>query len=247
MIAFEEIERALRAWAPPRQEGEKALVPTQCLYPSNGIVVVTIEGGSDAFRVHDAGKTLEEALSSVASSYVSLPSARHIAQRQGLSVTDKWIIQSPLVTLSQLAGAVALVANVSKEIAHNMIDRAHPKPLRDIKEALAEILDNTFLHKWSPNEKISGKSNKQYRFDFSVRLLGERKLLIDAAHPDAVSINSVFVSNLDVRNAELPNIDQRIIYDDNQTWKSADLALLSSAARVIPFSQSKEILARMAA
>lgn len=247
MIAFDEIATALQEWPQPRQEGDKILVPTQCLYPSNGMVVLTVEGGTDAFRVHDGGRTLDEAVTSVSSAYVSLASARHIARAQGLFVTDNWVIQSPIVRLPQLAGAMALVANVAKEIAHNMIDRAHPRPLRDMKEALAEILDKTFLHHWVQNEKIAGRSNKQHRFDFSVRLAGEKKLLIDAAHPDAVSINSVFVANLDVRNAGVPNIEQRIIYDDDVSWKSSDLALLSTAAKVIPFSRSKQIFSQMAA
>jgi hypothetical protein len=39
---------------------------------------------------------------------------------------------------------------------------------------------------------------------------------------------------------------QRIVYDDDEEWSSADLNLLSVGAIAIPFSQSSSVIERVA-
>ena len=41
-------------------------------------------------------------------------------------------------------------------------------------------------------------------------------------------------------------IEQRIIYDDNEKWSSSDLSLLQVGATIVPFSQHKEVINRVA-
>jgi hypothetical protein len=97
------------------------------------------------------------------------------------------------------------------------------------------------------NAVIVGASNKPHRFDSMVRLSGEKQLILDAVTREASSINAALVAHLDVRNANLPNVEQRIIYDDTENWTAADLALLKIGAPPVPFSRASQVLERLAA
>ena len=69
---------------------------------------------------------------------------------------------------------------------------------------------------------------------------------MDAVSNDASSINARLVANLDVKATNDPMIDQRIVYDDAQRWTAADLNLLQVGATIVPFSQSKHVIPRIA-
>jgi hypothetical protein len=65
--------------------------------------------------------------------------------------------------------------------------------------------------------------------------------------PEASSINAAVVAHLDVKQANVPNVVRRIVYDDEEKWKAEDLSLLSVGAPVVPFSRAREVLKRVAA
>lgn len=247
MTALDRIQTIMREWPAIHGDGQRIIVPTHCLYPSNGVVAVTVEGGANEFRAHDAGGAIDEFLASGASSLGSFGAIRHIAKQQGLRVTEQGVIQAPLVRLEQVPAAVVVVANASKEIAHFLTDRYRPQIKRDIREVIRQILDKQFYGSWHKENVIAGKSNKQHRFDFVVKLPQSKLILIDAVVPEASSINSAVVANLDVRAAELLNIEQRIVYDDDAPWKASDLALLAVGAKTIPLSTASHVLRRLAA
>jgi hypothetical protein len=69
---------------------------------------------------------------------------------------------------------------------------------------------------------------------------------VDAASNDASSINARLVANLDVKATNDPMIDQRIIYDDTQSWNLADLNLLQLGATIVPFSKAQSVIQRIA-
>ena len=91
-----------------------------------------------------------------------------------------------------------------------------------------------------------GKSHKLHRFSNLVSFANGRRLIIDAASFDPSSINARVVANLDVRALNDPKIEQRIIFDDEERWTSADLSLLQVGATVVPFSRSQEVITRVA-
>lgn len=64
---------------------------------------------------------------------------------------------------------------------------------------------------------------------------------------EASSINSVLAANVDVKQAALKDLLQRIVCDDEDDWKAADIGLLGIGATVVPFSRSRPVLERLAA
>jgi hypothetical protein len=93
--------------------------------------------------------------------------------------------------------------------------------------------------------RLTGKSSRQYHFDHVVTLNGNRRLVGDAVLPDASSINSRAIANMDVGRLDDPSIIQRIVYDDEQEWDSADLNLLQMAATLVPYSKFERSLSRL--
>ncbi len=242
------VRGVMSSWPEIIEDDGRVIVPTHCLYPSNGIVQVFVEGGRDAFRVHDDGRAFDEFNSS--GSVPEIPSAalRHIVARQGLAVTSRGVIQSPLIEAPNLAATISLVANASKEAAHYLIDRFRPvRTARTLEEAVEELLDQQFHHEWTKHLLVVGHSNKQQKFDFSVRLPSQRRLLIKAVKPETSSINAAVVAHLDVRAANLPDTEQRSIYDDAIRWNAADLSLLTVGAPVVALSDARQSLTRLAA
>ncbi len=63
------------------------VVPTHCLYPSNGIVRVYVSGGQDEFKVHDGGGALDELEAGGGWTSDDLYIVRNAARAQGLDVT----------------------------------------------------------------------------------------------------------------------------------------------------------------
>ena len=247
MTDLTRISEAMMRWPGMRQDGKRVVVPTHCLYPSNSVVTVVVEGGVDAFRVHDDGRAVDEFMSAGTPMFSGAGSIRHIARQQGLDVSEAGVIRSPLVSFDQLPGTIVLVANVSKDVANYMLDRFRPRPRRDLRVVLEEILDHQFPKEWRQEARMPGRSNKPHRFDFAVNLPRGRTLLLDAVAPEASSINAAVVAHLDVRQAERPNVEQRIIYDDDLRWSAQDLNLLSVGARTVPLSSAREALRRLAA
>lgn len=226
--------------------GDGVRVSTHCLYPSNGMVGVVVRGGDNAFVVSDEGGALQE----IGASGRSLASASHAMGRlvrpQGLRVENGSIL-SPPVTLSELAVAIILVANASKEVADWGLANTKFKPARNFKQALAELLKRHFHDELKHDQLIAGRSNKAHKFRHVVHLSRGRRLLIDPAVNDSTSINARVVANMDVRMAENPDLLQLIVYDDQEKWESATLALLGFGAPTVAFGKAEGEIKRFAA
>jgi hypothetical protein len=94
-------------------------------------------------------------------------------------------------------------------------------------------------------EILVGKSNKAHKFENLIHLPNGRRLIVDPVIQDMSSINARVVANLDVRAADYPDLEQRIVYDDEEDWKTENLNLLQVGATVIPFSQAPNVLGRL--
>lgn len=251
MSLLETVSCALKTWPGIVSETDGIAVPTHCLYPSNGIVNVFVIGGERKFQVSDGGGALEEFKGSGGSTYNDLSVIRSIAKAHGLEVSKSGAIHSSLVTAEQLVGTIVLVANASKEAAHALEIRIQAVPRKNFRELLASLIDAERAHGLfvdvSTQRTITGASTKSHKFDYDISLAGHKRLLLDTVVPEASSINSVLAANLDVKAAELDKTIQRIVYDDQDNWKSADLALLGLGAIVVPFRNLGPILNRLAA
>lgn len=247
MTLIETVGNAMMGWPRATSHASGVFVPTHCLYPSNAVVRVCVSGRLNEFRVHDDGGALDEFESSGGVANDAIATIRNKAREQGLGVTRAGLIHtSEAVGLDQVAGAIVLVANASKEAAHLLLEKYRAHPRRNFRQELAGILELKF-GRLSSRGPVVGMSNKPHKFDYDIRLSGDRRLLIDAVVPEASSINAVLVSNIDVKQAERSDLIQRIVYDDHDDWKSSDLTLLSLGATVVPYTRIQPALERLAA
>ena len=219
-------------------------VTTQCMYPSNGLVTVSVRAGKRTAVISDEGGALSEVTSA---GIVNRPSDRqlsHLIEEQGL-VIKGGIVMSPPVPIEAAPAAIILVANAAKDVVGWFYSNARIKVKRDFQKALAQVLDATFDKKVNHGVPIQGKF-KSHKFANVIRLPGTKSLLVDGVANEASSICARVVSNMDVREAGNDDIIQRLVYDDDndkEKWKPDDLALLGmSGVPAISFSRSSEII-----
>jgi hypothetical protein len=220
-------------------------VTTHCMYPSNGLVQVVVRGGAETIVASDDGAAFGEAAAAGIS--IGGHHTRFMANMirdQGLLIKDG-VIFTPKLPIDVAVVGVLHVANASQEIARWFFDHSKIKRTRDFRTLLSEFLQKSFDDRVRP-EMIVGHSNKPHKFANVVLLQGGRKLIVDPVAHEASSINARVVANLDVKANNDPLLDQRIVYDDEESWTAADLNLLQVGAHVIPFSRSAEVIKRLA-
>lgn len=218
------------------------LVNTDCMYPSNGVVQVTVMGAGSSYFVTDRGGAVRVAESAGAN--ISNPArlGSKVLKKQGLHFSNGAII-SPQVTLENIPAAILLVANASKELADSIFESYRIARDRNFKEIVKKLLTKEFADSEVKEGTIVGSSNKPHSFDNVIIFLDGSRLLVDPVLRDANSINSRLVANMDVHSAAHPKLIQRIVYDDEDDWQSADLGLLGiGGVPVIPFSKSERAL-----
>jgi hypothetical protein len=220
-------------------------VTTHCMYPTNAFVSVVIRGGQDTFMVSDEGRAFHEIHSSGTSSHTSDAQVRQLVKAQGL-IVERGSIRSPFVKREELPVAIALVANVSKEVADWFYTHHKIKRLRDFKKIVKDFLQETFPKKVKHGEIIIGNSNKAHRFDNVVVLPNGGRLIVDPALHEHASWSSRIVANLDVRQAQHPGLDQRIVFDDDEDWTPEELNLLTVGAPAVAFGRSRQAIAQYA-
>jgi hypothetical protein len=213
---------------------------THCLYPTNTNVQVAVMGAGNEFFVTDNAGAIKEASNSGAE--IKNPDGvyKKLLEKQGLEIKNGAIL-SPVVKLDDIAAAIVIVANASKELSDFIFDSWKLKRVRNFKDQVRSLIINN-LHKEAKEGKFAGRSNRQHTFENVIDLNGV-KLIIDPVLKDANSINARFAANFDVRSHEYPNLVQKIIYDDSEEWSAADLSFLGdSGAPVIAYSKSEAIL-----
>lgn len=235
----------LREIAPIKLESDGIRVTTHCVYPSNGLVQVTIRGGPSTIRVSDEGGAMGEALAAGIPMRDFSRQLAHKVREQGL-LFRTGMIYTPTIPIEAAPMAILLVANASQGIAHWLYEHVKIKRSRNFKELLAAFLKKTFNAQVAP-ATIVGHSRKPHNFANVITFSNGKRLIIDAAVNDASSINSRVVANLDVKANNDPFLDQRIVYDDEEDWAPADLNLLQVGAFAVPFSRSSEVIERLAA
>lgn len=216
---------------------EHTAVATHCLYPSNAAVTVFISGGGkDGATVSDDGGAIDEL--STHNRIVDRPDRflARFCRPVGLEAKQGKII-SPVVPFEQLPSAVVFVANASAAAARWGFEHIKYRRRRDLRKELHALLVGRFTEEMVFESRLQGKSSRSYRFDQIVRLGEDRKLIIDPVAPDPNSINAHAIAHMDVGQLEDERIIQRLVYDDEEEWKAADLNLLQMASTLVPFSR----------
>jgi hypothetical protein len=228
-----------------RRVDDGIVATTHCMYPSNGLVQVTVRGGEETIVASDEGRAFGEALSAGIEVRDYDRSLSHLVKDHGLILKGS-VIYTPRMPIVATPLAILLVANASQEVARWMYDHVKIKRTRDFRAMLSDFLEKRFDNRVSHNTPVVGHSNKRHRFANVIDLGHERKLIIDPVSNEPSSVNARVVANLDVKAVGNPNIIQRIIYDDEDDWSPADLNLLQVGAVVVPFSRASEVIERLA-
>lgn len=219
-------------------------VVTPCMYPSNGFVQVFVRGGENTFVVSDEGGAIQQIRSAGAELKSFDRMVKPILDQFGMNIVNG-VIRAPECDASRVAYSIAMVSNASKAAADWLFSRIKVKPHDNFKEVVKNYLNVAFAD--VRHEIIVGSSNKPHKFDNIIHLSDGRRIIVDSVVPDANSVNARFAANMDVRSAGLRNVEQRIVYDDNDDWSVADLNLLQIGAPLIRFSKAPEAFKRLVA
>lgn len=215
-------------------------ITTHCMYPSNGLVRVTINGGIEKIVVSDGGEAFGEALA--AGIEISNPDKllRGFIKERGLLLKNG-IIHTQMLPMEAAPVAILHVANVAKEAAAWLYNHGGLKSKRDFRVLLSKFLTSEFREQVA-EDRLIGASHKPHKFPHVISFSNGRKFIVDAVSNDPSSINSRVVANMDIRATNDPMIDQRIVYDDAEPWNSSDLNLLQVGATIVPFSKAQDVI-----
>lgn len=219
-------------------------VTTHCMYPSNGLIRVTVRAGTNSVVVSDEGETVGEATAAGIIIKDSDKLLRAQIKNRGLLIQDG-VIYSPRIEIDAAHIAIMHVANVAKDTAHWLYEHGGVKRKQDFRTLLSEFLNSSFRENVSEG-LIRGVSNKSHKFSNVISFANGRKFIVDAVSNDPNSINSRVVANLDIKSSNNPNILQRIIYNDEEPWSASNLSLLQIGATPVPFSRAREVISRIA-
>lgn len=245
MITIEEVTSLLSRMVVASQIEDGIRISTHVLYPSNDAVTVTVRGGTNSFVISDEGGAVGALVSAGVRAVAPDRMIRAQIKNHGLHVQDG-IIYSPRVPLKAIPAAILLVANGSRSAADWGLSHLRFRPPRNFREDLSSLLNRYFHDNLKHDTPVIGASNKPHKFVHVAYLSGQRRLLIDPVVNDASSINARLVSNLDVRMANDPLIEQLIVFDDRQRWNSSDLKLLELGAPTVAFSHVEPEIRRRA-
>lgn len=247
MSTLANVASALGNWPQLRSIDRGVRVSTHCLYPSNSTVSVVIsQRGTNSFRVDDDAQALDEVAQAVMTKQALPKLMRGIVRHRGCELTERGEILSPSVTSCELRAAVILVANASQAAAEHLLGSIRA-PRKDMRRVIEELLDRKFKDAWKRDGRIAGASNKEHGFDYVVQMSGGRQLALDFVVPDPSSVNSAVVAHMDVGQKKFAHLEQRIVYDDSQSWRAEDIQLLKAGARPVPISSLAQSLERLAA
>jgi hypothetical protein len=239
------ISRDLLEMASIKRVDDALRVSTHCMYPSNGLVQVTVRGGVNTVVASDEGGAMGEALAAGIPMRDYDRQLAPLIKSQGV-ILKGGVISSPRMPVEAAPLAILLVANASQEIARHLYEHMRIPRTRDFKELLAAFLKEKFDERVSA-AIIVGHSQKPHKFSNVISLPNGKRLIIDPVSHEPSSINARVVANLDVAAIKNPLIEQRIVYDDEDDgWSAADLNLLQVGALVVPFSRSAEVIGRIA-
>lgn len=219
-------------------------VHTQCLYPSGTFVRVVVRGGEDTYVVSDEGIGVHEV--ELAGAEIDNVDAlvRHTLKPFGLKSVNG-VIRSPACGARSLAYAIASVANASVAVSDWLFTNLKVKPRTQFKDLLESYLKTEFPLNVHPGRLVGG-SNKEHTFDTIIFVPTGKKIIVDPVIHDMKSINARVVANIDVKRANHVDVEQRIVYNDDEDWSAEELNLLTLGAVTIPFSKARQVLPRIA-
>lgn len=223
---------------------EGVLVDTHCLYPSGSFVRVMVRGRNNTFFVSDEGAGVHEIEAAGATVENADRQLGPLLKPLGVKSING-VIRSQQCDIDMLPYAIASVANASSMVADWLFSTMRIRPHAEFKAVVNRYLETAFPKSVHAG-KIVGGSNKEHVFDSIIFAPSGKRIVVDPVVHDMKSINARVVANMDVQRAGYDDLEQRIIYDDNDDWKAAEINILQFGATVIPFSKAPRALSRLA-
>ncbi|MBX3516802.1 MAG: hypothetical protein KF815_07660 [Rhodospirillales bacterium] len=224
------IIKALAPYTACRPVDGGTLVTTQCLYPGGDGVSVLVGQGADGYSVSDDGAGWQALLA--AGMEVS-PSthgkrARSIAATMGVEFRRGSFIADAIGD-AQLGAAIVIVANASQRWVTDILSERQRRVERDLRRLVADQLARLFTRdRISTHRQLSGATSKTYEFA-NIVALPNRLLIVEPVANHAGAIAASFLKLTDVHNAH-PDFPREVVIEDQDSWKSEDLAVLSEAS-----------------
>ena len=212
-----------------KHDAGHSFVGTPLMYPNGTSVVVRIEDARDEYFVTDFGMGHDEA-AMMGSSIIYSRCAKAIADTANIGF-DRHSFFVLRVTRAQLAGAIATVANCSKEAVSIVAYKLAERRSRNAVDVLYDRLALVF-----PKEKIArdvsviGQSNTEWHVATMVQR-EPRDAIFEPVSAHHVSICAASTKFHDI--AAVEHAPSRVAVVRNKTEMKTYLAVLSRAASVI--------------
>lgn len=250
MIDTQFIEQQILQWVKPIQLESHVIIPTTLVYPSRSAVMIYAEGGSEHFSLSDGGGAIAHLHEAGAFKLNGVEILKKHFRNSDWAVNNSgWIYTHKPITKKEFLSEMFELASVSVTASQLLLKKTRHH-FSNFKLHLEEELNFLFKNSKRKNSlekkgKILGASNKNHTFDF-VAKTSNLTIAIDGINPDTYDINHTFVSHLDIKNSNNLNLQQMIIYDESENWRSSDLALLSMSVPPLPYRVAKEQLRQLA-
>jgi hypothetical protein len=244
MSNYDLVIDSLLEWMEPVTVGERVLLNTLALYPSNSCVKIGVFGSGRNLVVSDESGAVAIAATAHAGP-IDMQLVKRTALQFGLKVHSDGSIFATVDDPASLAFHISLVSNCSQKVAELLTKKGNVVDF-DYRTELDQVISSRYHEHFKRDVRVLGSSNKPQRFDFEILLRGSR-VFLDAVKRDSSSINSAIVAHLDVRANLQKNDRQAIIYDKREMWSAEELSLLKVGATPIEYASFQESIERIAA
>lgn len=228
----EQIERLIAERNPVVRDQGVLSVATDVTMPSGMGVTVLVAGGrsGETVSVTDGGAAIREVRD------IGLQILEH--DLRGVHRTLKNLrmtfgdgeIRAPLVPVEDVGWAIALVANVARDMAMQLLKSVRVRRATSFKDRVNEQLMAIFKTAIiSRGLRVAGITSRSYRFDYGIRLADGRHLTLDLPEPEPSAISATIVRNIDVGRRKDGNLIQAIAWDDEIHWQGEILDQLRLA------------------
>lgn len=246
----EVLEAVARELVTVDHRADGAFISTPLLYPSGASVVVRVETiGNDQYFVSDYGLGFSES-DMIGATTQFKSQAPAIAENAGVYFDSNAFFVAR-VTHSQLAGAVATIANCSHEAVAVASMKLAEKRFSDDAESLHKRLVSLFTEKHvAKNVEITGASQTRWHVANLVRItshkdISEHVTIFEPVTKHHVSIAAAVTKFHDI--ARLERAPRRVAVVARKADFGTYLSVLSQAADVVAKDVSDTTIRRLAA
>lgn len=247
-IEPEAIRHALMSLIDIKRTNAGCEVQLPLFYPNGDSVTVTVAAERGEYIVHDAGSgaMLLNSHGINVSKNLAAKVAR-LAAHYGCEFVSGRL--SKRCSYEDIGVCAAIVANASRAVGDQLLDRKEQPVVDFRKEVLHRIEGMVGARRYRENEEVYGESGYPYRVSAMV-------LSTDESHPvgliepikDHDSATKKFREFWDISRSEKFGVIQRIsLYNDQHPWNRSDLILLQEVSNLVRAEDAETRIAELLA